>query len=481
MKLKDFLLLSLLTLGALLVHGYHPWAEDAEIYLPGVEKVLHPELFPFNAEFFEAHAHLTFFPNVVAASVRLSHLPLEVVLFVWQVTSIFLLLLACWQLGGKCFTDQKARWAGVGLVAALLTLPVTGTGLYILDQYTNPRNLVAGAAIFMIAKVLDGKYFQAGLIFACAAAIHPLMPAFALSYCAVVLCIKEFDRRFAALACLLPFGISFAPPSPAYHQVALSHTYHYFLQWQWYELLGAVAPLALLWCFSRVARSRQLRNLDLLCRALIVYELVYLPAGVVLSVSARFESLARFQPMRSLYLLYVMFVLFAGGLLGQFVLKNRVWRWAALFVPLCAGMFVAQGALFPDSAHIEWPGASPKNQWVQAFEWIQSNTPRDAVFALDPLHMHIPGEDENGFRAIAHRSMLADAVKDSGAVSMFPPLAETWLAQVEAQNGWKTFQARDFRRLRAEYGVNWVVVQRPGAPDLDCPYQNAAVLVCRVN
>ena len=481
MKLKDFLLLSLLTLGALLVHGYHPWAEDAEIYLPGVEKVLHPELFPFNAEFFEAHAHLTFFPNVVAASVRLSHLPLEVVLFVWQVTSIFLLLLACWQLGGKCFTDQKARWAGVGLVAALLTLPVTGTGLYILDQYTNPRNLVAGAAIFMIAKVLDGKYFQAGLIFACAAAIHPLMPAFALSYCAVVLCIKEFDRRFATLACLLPFGISFAPPSPAYHRVALSHTYHYFLQWQWYELLGAVAPLALLWCFSRVARSRQLCNLDLLCRALIVYELVYLPAGVVLSVSARFESLARFQPMRSLYLLYVMFVLFAGGLLGEYVLKNRAWRWAALFVPLCAGMFVAQRALFPDSAHIEWPGASPKNQWVQAFEWIQSNTPRDAVFALDPLHMHIPGEDENGFRAIAQRSMLADAVKDSGAVSMFPPLAETWLAQVEAQNGWKTFQARDFHRLRAEYGVNWVVLQRPGAPDLDCPYQNAAVLVCRVN
>jgi hypothetical protein len=95
--------------------------------------------------------------------------------------------------------------------------------------------------------------------------------------------------------------------------------------------------------------------------------------------------------------------------------------------------------------------------------------------------MHIPGEDENGFRAIAQRSMLADAVKDSGAVSMFPPLAETWLAQVEAQNGWKTFQARDFHRLRAEYGVNWVVLQRPGAPDLDCPYQNAAVLVCRVN
>ena len=261
--------------------------------------------------------------------------------------------------------------------------------------------------------------------------------------------------------------------------MALSHPNHYLLQWQWYEWLGVVAPLVLLWWFSRLARARQLRNLDVLCRALIVYELVYLPVGAVLSIPA-LETLARFQPNRSLYLLYVLFVLFAGGLLGEYVLKNRVWRWAALFVPLCAGMFVAQRALFPASAHIEWPGASPKNQWVQAFEWIRTNTPRDAVFALDPVYMHFAGEDENGFRAIAQRSMLADAVKDSGAVTMFPPMAEEWLAQVQAQSGWKTFQVQDFERLRAEYGVSWVVLQRPGVAGLECPYLNAAVLVCRV-
>jgi hypothetical protein len=279
----------------------------------------------------------------------------------------------------------------------------------------------------------------------------------------------------------LPFGLSFEPPSPAYHQVALSHSYFYLLRWQWFEWLGVIAPLILLWWFSRVAGSRQLRNLDLLCRALIVYELVYLLAGVVLSIPARFESLARLQPMRSLYLLYVLFFLFAGGLSGQYVLKNRIWRWAVLFVPLCAGMYLAQRALFPASAHVEWPGASPKNQWVLAFEWIRSNTPRNAIFAVDPFHMNIPGEDENGFRAIAQRSMLADVVKDGGAVTMFPPMAEEWLRQVQAQRDWKTFQAQDFRRLHAEYGVNWVVLQQPGVAGLDCPYQNAAVLACRVN
>jgi hypothetical protein len=481
LKLKHLFLLTLLTVGALLVHGYHPWAEDAEIYIPGVEKILRPELFPFNSQFFESHAHLTFFPNLIAASVRISHLPLDVVLFFWQLTSIFLFLLACWQLMSKCFPDQEARWAGVATVAALLTLPVAGTALYIMDQYINPRNLVAFAAIFGIAKVIDGKYFQAALFLAFAAAIHPLMSVFALSYSFVVLCVKEFDRRFASLACLLPFGISFDPPSQAYHQVALTHSYFYLLRWSWYEWLGAIAPIAILWWFSRIARSRQLRNLDLLCRASIIYALVYLLAGVALSIPARFESVARLQPMRSLYLLYVLFFLFAGGLLGEYVLKNRVWRWAALFVSLCTGMFLAQRALFPASAHIEWPGASPKNQWVQAFEWVRTNTPVDAIFALDPVHMSLPGEDSNGFRAIAQRSMLADAIKDGGAVTMFPPMAEEWLKQVQAQSGWKTFQAQDFRRLKEAYGVNWVVLQQPGVPGLDCLYQNAAVLVCRVN
>lgn len=481
LKLKNFCLLSILTLGALLVHGYHPWAEDAGIYLPGVEKILHPELFPFNAQFFESHAHLTFFPNFIAASVRLTHLPLGVVLFFWQVTSIFLLLLACWQLISKCFADESARWAGVSTIAALLTLPVAGTALYIMDQYLNPRNLVAFAAVFAIARVIDRKYFQAGLFLVFAAAIHPLMSVFALSYCAVLVCIREFDRRIVGLACLLPFGISFAPPSQAYHQVALSHPYHYFLRWHWYELLGAVAPIAILWWFSRIARSRQLGNLSLLCRGLVVYELVYLPAGVVLSIPARFESLARFQPMRSLYLLYVLFFLIAGALLGEYVLKNRLWRWAALFVPLCAGMLLAQRSLFPSSAHIEWPGAAPKNQWVQAFNWIQTNTPSDAIFALDPFYLYIPGEDENGFSAIAQRSMLADAVKGSGAVSMFPAMAEEWLRQVQVQSGWKTFQSQDFSRLRADYGVSWVVLQQPGIAGLECPYHNGAVLVCRLN
>jgi len=206
----------------------------------------------------------------------------------------------------------------------------------------------------------------------------------------------------------------------------------------------------------------------------------YLLLALATSVPARFEDLARLQLMRSLYILYILMLLFAGGFLGEYVLKLRTWRWIVLFAPLCAGMFLAQRELFPASAHIEWPGTKPRNQWVQAFAWSRDNTPVNAIFALDPNHMSIAGEDANGFRAIAQRSMLADAIKDSGAVTMFPPMADEWLRQVQAQSDWKKFQTPDFYRLHETYGVSWVVLQRPGVEGLACPYQNDAVMVCRL-
>jgi len=480
LRLKDFLFLVLLTVGALFVHGYHPWVEDAALYVPGVEKLLNHQLFPFNAQFFESHAGLTLFPDVIATSVRITHLPLPYALFGWHLVSVFLLLSAFWQLAGQCFIRRTSRCAGVVLVAALLTLPVAGTALYIMDQYLNPRNLTAFVGILAIAKLLDRKYITAALLLLLGLAIHPLMSAFAVSLCFLLFCVEKFDARRAMVACLLPFGF-LGPPSPAYHQAAVIHSYFYPIQWHWYEWLGAIAPIAILCWFSRIARSRQMWNLELISRTLVLYQTMFTIAALTISVPARFESLARLQPMRSLHLLYILFVLFSGGLLGEFVLKDRWWRWMALFLPLCLGMFYAQRTLFPASAHIEWPGARPRNPWVPAFEWARDNTPPDAIFALDPYYTDVPGEDENGFRAIAQRSMLADAITDSGAVAMFPPLAEEWLAQIQAQSGWQQFRTQDFRRLALQYGVSWIVLQQPGVTDLQCPYQNQTVKVCRVN
>jgi len=384
-------------------------------------------------------------------------------------------------LSALCFASARARWGSVCLVAALLTIPVAGTALYIMDQYLNPRNLAAFAGVFALARTLERKYVRALLWIVFAACLHPLMWTFPFCFCALLLVMQWMEgpwQKTAALASVA-WMIPLVPAtSAAYHEAAKHHAYHYIQHWEWYELLGAVAPLVLFWWFGRMARRREWANVERVSKAFVAYGLIFLAAALVVDLPARFEALARLQPMRSLHFLYIVMFVLMGGFLGEFVLRDRVRRWLLLFVPLSAGMFVASRALFPTCAQVEWPGAVPKNPWEQAFVWIRENTPVDAVFALDPNFMRI--DDQIGFRCVAERSRLADDVKDNGVVSMFPPLAEEWWAQIQAQTPWKGFAVEDFRRLRERYGATWAVVQQPGAAGLECAYRNAAVRVCRI-
>lgn len=486
-----------LTCASFAIDGYHPYSEDAETYLPCIERILHPHLFPVGAQYFQLHAHLTLFPQLVAYTVLIGHISLPWALFLWQAVSFFLFILACWKFMQRIFGNPVASWSGVGLVVALTTMPVAGTALYLMDPFLNPRNIIGFAQVFAVLKVVERKYVQAGLFLLFALLIHPLMTAFAVSFCLLVLVNDQWteareranERLFKqsepspvapALLFFGSFQSLFDSPTEAYDVVASSHRYQFLSRWTWYEMLGAVAPLLIFWWFAVIARARRLRCLELLSRSMVVYGALYFAAGLIVSLPHRFEVLALLQPMRSLQLVYVLLLLIGGGLLGEYVLRNRTWRWVALFLPLSAGMCFAQRSLYPASAHIEWPQARSKNPWVQAFLWARDHTPQDAVFAIDPNYMGIAGEDSQGFRAIAERSQLADAGKDSGVVEMFPQIGNSWLAEVRAQTGLEHFERGDLLRLKQQYGASWIILQQANPMELDCPYQNQAVKVCRM-
>jgi hypothetical protein len=447
-KLRDGTILVLLAAAAFLVHGYHPYVEDAAFYIPAVEKALNPGLFPYGAEFFESHGALTLFPQLVAASVRLTHLPLETVLLLWQLLCVFLFLLGCWRVSRACFEEPEARWGGVGAVAALLTLPAGATTLLLLDQYLNPRSISSCATMFAVALALEERYLAGVLVLAAASLVHPMMPVYA-GFFLLLLWWNQRRAGAVALAALAPFGISLDAPTPAYHQAAMLHRWHYIQFWTIPEWLGLLAPVALFFWFARLARTHRMRNVELLSRSLLLLLLFSLAGALVLDIPPRFEALARLQPMRSMHLAYILMFLLLGGILGRFVLRRKMWRWLLVFIPLSAGAASVQLSMYRASAHLEWPGVPSRNAWVQAFVWIREHTPENAYFALDPEYLNLPGEDGHPFRPIAERSMLADIVKDGGAVSMFPSLAEKWWEQVEAQRGWFS-EARG--ALRGELG-----------------------------
>lgn len=482
----EFALLLLVTCLAIAIHGYHPGVEDAEIYLPGIKKALNPQLYPQNAQFFASHARLTFFPNLIAGSVRLTRLPLDWAMLLWHAFSIFLLLLGAWHIGRIAFRNAIARWGGIALLASLLTLPVAGTALYIMDEYVTTRSLSTPAVLFIVINVAERKLVRALAWTVFTALIHPLMIVFGVAYAGVLVLLDRRlqafkDRKTAAVTAilLLPFGF-FPPITDAYREVLNSRPYFFLLRWHWYEWVGIFAPLLLLWWFRTIARHQDLGVLERMCTALVVFGLAFFVISLVLTVPSRFLNLVELQPMRALHLLYILFFIFLGGLVAQHFLQNRVWRWLLLSAPLCAAMASAQHQTFPRTPHLELPGTAPGNDWVEAFLWVRSNTPMDAYFALDPRFMALSGEDQHGFRAIAERSRLADRVKDSGAVSMFPALAATWEDQVTALRGWEHFQASDFERLQQRFAIHWIIVQQPAPAALSCPYQNRSVAVCRL-
>ncbi len=492
----NLLLLSALTVFAFLVMGYHPGLEDDAFYLAAIKRNLNPALFPHDAEFFRLQFQATIFDKLIAWSVRLSHVPLAWAALLWQFAAIFFLLHGCWRIARRCFSQPQAQWAAVATVAALLTLPVSGVGITLADQYLHPRTLATAAILAAVVAVLDRRLWLAGVLLAVAFAIHAIMASFGISFCAFLFwnqrkTASRDQSSMPLVAVVLPLGWIFEPASDAWRRAASTRSFYFLARWEWYEWLGVFGPLILLYTLRQILRRRETNGsaLPTIVSTLLSYGIFQTAVGLLIMLPPALERLRPFEPMRYLHLLYLIFFLIAGGLFGSYILKTKVYRWLLLFVPLSAGMFYAQRQMFPASSHLELPGMAPQNPWLQAFAWIRQNTPQDSLFALNPHYVTLPGEDYHGFRALAERSVLADYEKDGGMAARVPRLAPRWLKEVTAQSNWKRFQAADFQRLKQDFGVTWVVLSHPdrtfaeqmeASRVMTCPYSNAQLQVCRL-
>jgi hypothetical protein len=135
---------------------------------------------------------------------------------------------------------------------------------------------------------------------------------------------------------------------------------------------------------------------------------------------------------------------------------------------------------YPASAHVEWAGRAPRNQWEQAFLWVRANTPRNAIVAMDADYIADSGEDAQGFRAIAQRSALADWYKDGGVASIFPSAAAPWWRDLQATRGLDRATDREREERLKPLGATWLLLPANAATVFACPYHNAAVRVCRL-
>jgi hypothetical protein len=468
------------------VEGYHPGVEDDAVYLSAIQRRLNPALYPHDFRFFTLQMQASLFDRAMAAWVRVTHMPVAWAELAGQFAAAFLLLWGCLRIARQCFPSKAGQWAGVALVGALFSMPVAGTALYIFDQYLHPRAIATALILTAMTEVVERRMLLVSLLLSAAVAMHPIMAAFGVSYCAVLAIADWRPQRFVRSSRAVAMAVGAAPlwifegPSPAWRQALQTRSYYFIGRWTWYEWLGAIAPIFILWATAKWAKRTDRPAMARLAGCGAVFAGLQLVIACAILLTPALVRLTPLQPMRYLHLVYILMALLGGGLIGEKALKGHAWRWALMFLPLAFAMFIAQRALFPETAHIELPHTASRNPWIEAFAWVRDNTPTDAYFALDPGCMELPGEDYHSFRALARRSQLADAVKDAAVATQVPELAPEWQRQVEATAGWQRFRKGDFLRLQHEFGVSWIVVQGRGIDGLACPYTNGAVAVCQL-
>jgi hypothetical protein len=480
-----------LSFAALFIHGYHPYAEDAGIYIPAVKQRLDPSLYPKGSEFFSLPAHWSAFTGSIAAVVRIFHLPLPYALLLCYLGCLFFTFVACWKIAELIFEDRRFGLVGTSLLAVTISMPATGCALLLSDPYVTSRSIATPLILFSIVHLLKNRYLLSCVCWLAAFPYHPLMAAISAIFLMLLGIMRSKNRRRNLIALVLVLSGAMLAASESrltvnadYRAAALSRSYFFLNQWTWYELAGAAAPLVFFMGLAWKQRDHpDGAKFQVSWAAVLFGTLAILAAAAVTWIPGLF-AFARLQPMRAFQLIYVLFILVPAaaalcGISSSWRTNQRLLAFSALLAVFACGMYMVQSRTFGASRHVEWPWEESMNPWQQAFAWIRLNTPKDAVFALDPDYQNSPGNDRQGFRAQAERSVLPDSAKDGGVAALFPQLAAEWKSSLELTTHLSILESDRANELR-HAGVSWIVVQREGPIQLDCPYSNAAVSVCHL-
>ncbi|MBW4037869.1 MAG: hypothetical protein HIU91_03160 [Acidobacteria bacterium] len=525
----------------LLLNGYHPLAEDGGLYVAGVQYTLNPTLFPHYTIFVTEHLRFSVFAPTLAFLVHLTHLPLAWILLLTNLFSLWLTFFAAHKILQRTIANPIAQLAGLFLLAAFWSIPIAGTSLLLMDPYVTGRSLSTPLSLLAVAFALevpptsDNSVFSTEarrsgetrssprqrhvllphsdirpLLYAAsclivAAAFHPLMAAYAFGL-VLVLRLTYLRQRHLAWAILAASALILAAvlqhlaptESPAIVAAEASRYYWFLSQWQWFELLGILGPIAVLYALLRRFRARS-TTFDIaaatLCRANIAIGCIATLVVLLFAhESSRAHLVARMQPLRVFLLLYVVMTLLLGAVLTQLALEARArsrsttTRAALASAPilillaLSATMFYVQRQTFPASEHLElpWLAHSNPNPWVQAFLWARNNTPPDALFALDTKYVNEDGEDAQTFRPTALRSAVPDFSKDGGEAAITPQLADQWLQGENAQRNLSSEPDTTRYALLHPLGVTWLVLHANANTAFPCPYNNGTIKVCRL-
>jgi hypothetical protein len=469
--------------GALLLHGYHPYIVDASIYLVGIEKDIDPALFPRDNALVLAHAHLSIFSSLMAWMVGALHLSLPVLLFSVYIGLLFVLLLLCYKLGERLFLSSRAGWGAALLMAVCMPVPVAATSLLLIDPYLSSRSFSTDLGLLALLASISNRWTLALLSCAAAIAFHPLMGAYLAIYLLIYFLLQRQQWRLVAATCTAGFVLCGTitlftrntPVTASYREAVLGRSYYFLSDWKWFEIAGLLMPLLLMGMTARYAGMRT--PLGRLAATCVLVGGTSVVCCVCFVHPAGPYFLTRLQLLRTFHIVYALGIVMLGGAAAKLCRGRRQLAWLGLLGMVGLGMLLLQRREYSSLPDLEWPGAAVTNPWERGLLWVRGHTPASALFAMDPNLMFFDDDAIPGFRVIAQRSILTD-IKDEGLASLFPPLAPVWAKRLERERGLDAETDAQRRARLSGTGVQWLLLSPSAATALACPYHNAMLKVC---
>jgi len=194
-------------------------------------------MYPYDAAFFLLYIRMTVFHSFVAAATRVTHIPLDWMIFLLHLISIF-----CFAgvpgAHSQVYCGRSCAVGGSGARCSAADAAVTGTALFLVDQHLAPRTLASAFLLFATVAVLNGQP-RALLWVVLAGLFHPTITAYGIVHL-VVLGMPPIGTRPALFLPALPMS---EPANPIWREMMSHRHFQYPLRWTWYEWLGWVARL----------------------------------------------------------------------------------------------------------------------------------------------------------------------------------------------------------------------------------------------
>ena len=141
-----------------------------------------------------------------------------------------------------------------------------------------------------------------------------------------------------------------------------------------------------------------------------------------------------------------------NGALGLVVFRNKQHSklWCGYGTILVANASLVSLILFT-SPQVHLPPAEPENPLADVAYWCERNTPKDAMFIINPQARH--------FRIYSNRGIVASA-KDGGKAAFSRQFAYEWLTRMEQLQDYDSFTEEKFAQLAARYGASHAITLR---------------------